>query len=187
LRKILTGTKYGIKNPKVISMGLGKAAAVKIARQGGIVTIVLLTTYRIVDFFLTDEATLTQLVGTLATDIVKVGIATGVSIAAATAIGAATFAIGPLLAVILISVGMSILLDEIDAHFRITERVIAGLDELSDTAKAYAAQTKQVAKNSVYRVVDSVIDYMFESAKSIAIRWVQKELRQYLTSVPRVY
>jgi hypothetical protein len=187
LRKILTGTKYGIKNPKIISMGLGKAAAVKIARQGGIFTVVLLTTYRIVDYFLTDEATLSQLVGTLATDIVKVGITTGASIAAAIAVGAATFAIGPLLAVILVGVGTSILLDEIDAHFKITERVIAGLDELSNNATAYVAQAKQRTKNSLYQTVDSVIDYAIESAKSVAIKWIQKELKQYLSSVPRVY
>mgnify|MGYP001227768961 CR=1 FL=1 len=28
LRKIFTGTKYGIKNPKVVTMGLGRAGAV---------------------------------------------------------------------------------------------------------------------------------------------------------------
>ena len=81
LRKILTGTKYGIKNPKVVTMGLGKAGAIHAAKQGGIISVVLLTTYRVVDYFLTDEATLSRLVGTLATDIVKIGIATGVSIA----------------------------------------------------------------------------------------------------------
>ena len=79
LRTVLTGTKYGIKNPKVISMGLGKAGAVAAAKQGGILTVVLLSSYRVADYFLTDQSTLSQLVGTLATDIVKVGIATGAS------------------------------------------------------------------------------------------------------------
>lgn len=77
LRSILTGTKYGIKNPKVVSMGLGKTGAIAAAKQGGILTVVLLSAYRVVDYFLTDQATLSRLVGTLATDIVKVGIATG--------------------------------------------------------------------------------------------------------------
>lgn len=87
LRAILIGTKYGIKNPKVISMGLGKAGAVAAAKQGGILTVVLLSAYRVVDYFLTDQATLSQLVGTLATDIVKVGIATAASIGAAVVMG----------------------------------------------------------------------------------------------------
>ena len=36
LRKLLTGTKYGINNPKVVTMGLGKAGAIKAAKSGGI-------------------------------------------------------------------------------------------------------------------------------------------------------
>ncbi|MEJ2756300.1 MAG: hypothetical protein P8104_10845 [Gammaproteobacteria bacterium] len=77
LRKVLTGTKYGIKNSKVIAMGLGKAGAIHAAKSGGILSIVLLSTYRVADFFLTDNVTLNQLIGSLATDIVKVGLATG--------------------------------------------------------------------------------------------------------------
>ncbi len=105
LRRILTGTKYGNKHPRVVSMGLGKVGAMTAAKQGGILTIFLLTTYRIVDFFLTDEATLTQLVGRLATDVVKVGVATGASIAAAAFVaGMTTVAVGPILAVISVGV-----------------------------------------------------------------------------------
>jgi hypothetical protein len=129
LRTILTGTKYGIKNPKVISIGLGKAGAIGAAKQGGILTVILLSTYRIVDYFLTDQATLTQLVGTLATDIVKVGIATAASIGAAVFAGGLTIAIGPILAVIVVGVGMSMLLEYADNNLGITKRVIAGLDE----------------------------------------------------------
>jgi hypothetical protein len=103
LRTVLTGTKYGIKNPKVVTMGLGRAGAVSSAKIGGIVSVVLLSTYRVADYFLTDQATLSQLVGSLATDVVKVGIATGASIIAATAIaGLTTVAIGPILAVVVV-------------------------------------------------------------------------------------
>ena len=63
LRRVLTGTKYGIKNPKVITMGLGKAGAIHAAKFGGILSVVLLSTYRVADYFLTDTATLSQLIG----------------------------------------------------------------------------------------------------------------------------
>jgi len=86
LRRILTGTKYGIKNPKVITIGLGKAGAIHAAKSGGILSVVLLSAYRVADYFLTDNATLSQLIGTLATDVVKVGLATGASIVAASAL-----------------------------------------------------------------------------------------------------
>ena len=70
LRRVLTATKYGIKNPKVITIGLGKAGAIHAAKTGGILTVVLLSAYRVADYFLTDEATLSQLIGSLATDVV---------------------------------------------------------------------------------------------------------------------
>src|SRR5690606_29209178 len=107
LRKVLTGTKYGIKNPKVITMGLGKASAIHAAKSGGILSVVLLSVYRVSDYFLTDEATLNQLIGSLATDVVKVGVTTGASIAVASAVVGMgfTIAIGPIAAVVLVGIG----------------------------------------------------------------------------------
>lgn len=55
LRRVLTGTKYGIKNPKVITMGLGKAGAIHAAKSGGIISVALLTAYRVADYFLTES------------------------------------------------------------------------------------------------------------------------------------
>lgn len=186
LRTVLTGTKYGIKNPKVISMGLGKAGAVAAAKQGGILTVVLLSAYRVADYFLTDQATLGQLIGILATDVVKVGIATGASIAAATAFGALTFAVGPIIAVVAVGAGMSMLLEYADNRLGITNRVVAGLDELGDNAESYIAQKKRQALNASGKAVDEVIDYAVESARAIVVTWVRRALREYLSPLPRV-
>ncbi len=186
LRTILTGTKYGIKNPKVISMGLGKAGAVAAAKQGGIITVVLLSAYRVANYFLTDQATLSQLVGTLATDIVKVGIATGAAILVASSAVAATFAVGPIVAVVVVGFGVSMLLDFADKRLGITNRVIAGLDEIGDNVDKYIVQKKRQALNAAGKAVDEVIDYAVESARAIAITWVRKTLRQYLSPFPRV-
>lgn len=187
LRTILTGTKYGIKNPKVISMGLGKAGAVSAARQGGILSVVLLSGYRVADYFLTDQATLSQLIGTLATDVVKVGIATGASIVAATAIaGLTTVAVGPILAVIVIGVGVSMLLEYADNSLGITNRVIAGLDELGESVESYLEKQKRQALNSASQAVEYVIDYAASTAKTLAIHWVQNKIKVYLSPIPRV-
>lgn len=187
LRTILTGTKYGIKNPKVVTMGLGKAGAVSSAKIGGIVSVVLLSAYRVADYFLTDQTTLSQLVGTLATDVVKVGIATGASIIAATAIaGLTTVAIGPILAVVVVGVGISILLEYADKSLGITNRVIAGLDELGDSAESYLAEQKKKALNSAGQAVTEVIDQAVSSARAMAIRWVQGKIKEYLPSIPRL-
>jgi len=176
LRKTLTGTKYGLKNPKIISMGLGKAGAISAAKQGGIITIVLLTTYRVVDFFLTDQSTLSQLVGRLATDIVKVGIATGASIGMAMIVGATTFAVGPIVAVVLIGVGVSMLLEYTDNKLGITNRVIAGLDELGENTGEFIAQKKRQALNATGKVIEHAIT----TVQKMTINWVRCTLRDYL-------
>lgn len=182
LRTILTGTKYGIKNPKVVSMGLGKAGAVTAAKQGGILTVVLLSAYRVIDYFLTDQATLSQLIGTLATDVVKVGIATAASIGAAIVVaGMTTVAVGPIVAVILVGVGVSMLLEFADNKLGITDRVIAGLDELGADAEQYLDQKKREALNSAGKTVNRIIDQAVESAQAMAVNWVRRTLREYLS------
>ena len=185
LRRIFTGTKYGVNNARVISMGLGRAGAVSVARQGGILTIILLSAYRVVDYFLTDSATLTQLIGTLATDVVKVGIATGVSIGMATAAaaftGVATFAIGPLAVVLVFGFVASVLLQIVDEHLGITNRVIAALDELSERAESHIVRTKDQVIAAAAQAAGQVIDYAVESVQRVAIRWVRGTLREYLS------
>ncbi len=186
LRTVLTGTKYGIKNPKVISMGLGKAGAISAAKQGGIFTVVLLSAYRVVDYFLTDQATLSQLVGTLATDIVKVGIATAASIGAVVVAGAVTFAVGPILAVIVVGFTVSVLLEKVDNSFGITERVIAGLDEMGNDFNNYIVKNKNQMTGVVTEAANSVIEMAIESARAVAIKWVRGAINDYLSPLPRV-
>ncbi len=187
LRRVLTGTKYGIKNPKVITMGLGKAGAIHAAKSGGILSIVLLSTYRVVDYFLTDSATLSQLIGSLATDVVKVGITTGASIVAAVAIGGFSIAVGPIFAVVVIGFGVSWALGVADEKLGITDRLIDGLDELGADIQSNIASKKKEAAGIAREAVDSVIDYAIDSARRIVINTAQGYLRKYFPRVPRVY
>ena len=186
LRKVLTGTRYGIKNPKVVTMGLGKVGAISAAKAGGIISIVLLSAYRVADYFLSDQATLSQLVGTLATDIVKVGITTGASIAAAAVMGGFTLAIGPILAVVVVGIGVSMALGALDAHYGITDRIIAGLDELGDDTKAYLEVKKQALKNSANNIAASTIDYAIDSAQRIVVNFATRYFRKFISPSPRM-
>jgi len=192
LRKILTGTKYGVQNAKVVKIGLGKYGGIKAAKGGGVLTIILLSAYRIIDYALKDGATLSELIGSLATDVVKVGIATGASIAVAT--GAATFgsalvasssataaavggfivAIGPLAAVVLVGAGMSVALTILDEKYGITDKVIAALDEISEKGISGIISEKKagivnMGKQAVNDAAESVIDYAVEKVERIVI------------------
>jgi hypothetical protein len=188
LRTVLTGTKYGIKNPKVISMGLGRAGAVHAAKSGGILSVVLLSAYRIADYFLTDNATLSQLIGSLATDVVKVGIATGASIAAASAVVGLgiTIAVGPIIAVVAVGVLTSMALGEIDSHYGITDRVVSGLDELGQD---FQVKLHRLQKNLIDKTGDAaalVIDYIVDSGKTIIVEAAKHQLQKFLSNKPRV-
>ncbi|WP_036254611.1 hypothetical protein [Methylobacter sp. BBA5.1] len=189
LRKILTGTKYGIKHPKVITMGLGRAGAINAARSGGIISVVLISSYRVADYFLTDQATLSRLIGSLATDVVKIGIATGASIAAAYGVVALgiTVAIGPILAVVIVGIASSYELGKIDTRYGITDRVIQALDELDENANAYIARSRQNIRNTVNETAESIIDYAIDSVRQIIINAAQHQLDKFLSTRPRIY
>ena len=62
-RKILTGTRYGVENPKIISMRLGYRGAADSIREGGMLTLVLVSAFDVVDYLMTDRATVADLVG----------------------------------------------------------------------------------------------------------------------------
>jgi hypothetical protein len=188
LRRILTATKYGINNPKVVAIGLGKAAGITAAKQGGGITIVLLTIYRVVDHFLSDQMTLNQLVGSLAVDLVKVGISVGCSIALVTVAGGFTFAVGPILVVVIVGWGATALLNRLDTHFKITERVVAGLDELGHDVQNYIAQKNRQLEELATNVIYTLIDYAIESAKAISVTYdtVDRVLNQVVPPARRV-
>lgn len=185
LRKILTGTRYGIKNPKVISMGLGKAGAVSAVKSGGILTVVLLSSYRVADYFLTDGATLSQLIGTLATDVVKVGLAVGASITAVAMLGATTLAIGPLVVALGVGLLATLALEAIDSEFGLTDKVVAGLDELSGSMSNRVDRAKQSAIQAGSAAVDSVIDYVIESGKQVIVDAARRQINKY--TLPRAW
>lgn len=188
LRRVLTGTKYGIKNPKVITMGLGKAGAIHAAKSGGILSIVLLSAYRVTDYFLTDQATLSQLIGSLATDVVKVGIATGASIAVASGLVAVGFtvALGPIAAVVVVGVLTSMVLSAVDEHYGITDRVITGLDDIGKNIEGRLEQARQSLYQNAAELSDSIFDYVIDSTKTILINTAKHTMDKFLTGRPRL-
>lgn len=179
LRKVLTGTKYGIQNPKVVSLGLGRHAAVGAAKVGGVVSLVLLSAYRIADCALTDEATLSRLIGTLATDVVKVGLVTAASVGAA-------MAVGPIMAVVLVGFGAAMALEALDQHYGITEKVVAGLDEMGNDLNAYIQRQKEDALKQAGKAVDSVIDYVVTTVQRRTIQLMRSAFERIVPSAPRL-
>jgi len=177
-----------MQNAKVVQMGLGKYGAVQAAKGGGVLTIVLISVYRVIDYFLTDSATLNQLIGTLATDVVKVGLAIGALIAAVTFVASTGFVIafGPLIAAIAFGVGVAMLLEYADEKFKITEKIILALDEISEKGiNRIIEEKKQVVINKgneiTSNVIDSVIDYAVEKIEKSITNIIDGLLRNFST------
>lgn len=113
LRHHLTGTRYLASNPKVLSMGLGKAGAANAIRGGGIVTVIFSVWFHGMDQLMRDELTWHHFVGGLAADVVIAAAAAGISWVAAGAFTAATgIVIGPLIAVIAVGVVVGLFLPD---------------------------------------------------------------------------
>jgi len=101
----------------------------------------------------------------------KVGIATGASIVVASALVGAgvTLAIGPILAVVIVGVVAAMALSVIDEQYGITERVIAGLAEISEAAQSYTERVKDNLHDKTNDVITSIIDYVIEASQRAAV------------------
>lgn len=172
-RSVLTGTRYAATHPRLITLGIGRAAVQHAVRSGGILTIQLVTAYRVVDYLLTDTYTLTQLVGRLATDVVKVGAVVGVSLAVEAGLAmvpwVASVAALPLAVVILAGFGTAMTLDYLDKQYGLTDRLIKELDSMEHAARENAASVAQSAKLAVGSALS---EYM--RAQTGRLMWVPR-------------
>ena len=183
-----------MQNAKVVQIGLGKFGAINAAKTGGILTIYLVTTFRVIDYFLRDSMTLNQLIGTLSTDFIKVGISTAAAIGAATltasAVGVAvlgSFAIGPLVAAIAIGVVTTVALEWVDQKYNITNKVVDGLDALQENAEYKIVQLKNkvvdLGKKAIESATDEVVEFAADELQKYVINaiheliWVRPQTR----------
>ncbi len=78
------------------------------------------------------------------------------------------------------------LLEYADNSLGITNRIIAGLDELGENTESYLNERKNQALSAAGKAINEVIDYAVLSARVLAIRWVQNKTKEYLSPLPRV-
>jgi hypothetical protein len=190
LRKVLTGTRYGVQNAKVVSMGLGRAGVMKSAKGGTIVTCFLLTGYHIADYFLRDGATLGQLLGAIAGDVTKaaIGGAVGAAVGAAlvgTVVG--TFALGPLIVAVGISVGVGLALNWLDDRYGLTAKLQVHLDRAIADFERRVEQGRQNLLERGARAAGVLVDELVDLAVGAAVNEARRRLTPLLWRfVPRL-
>lgn len=162
-RPVLTGTRYLASNPKVVNMVISPAQVAKGASRMTGIAVVAYASLRVVEFVLSDsDSRFAELVGSLATDITKFGMAAGAGYLAALAVGTVTtLAAGPLIAAILVGAAASILLDRADRRFGITESLVQSLDtlikETPNPARVIAREVNRWERWYINRAINSMM------------------------------
>lgn len=134
LRKIFRGTRYLTSNPKVVRLAVGPKGVVKAVKGGFVLTVVLSVGIEIFDFFIKDTATLSHLLGTITSDIVKIGVSSIAGAAAGLAVGSAavlgSVAAAPIIAAIAVGIITGYVLNKIDSKLGATAALIKAYEKL---------------------------------------------------------
>jgi len=197
LRSEFSGTRYRADNPKIISMGIGRLGVREAVKAGARLTIVLMGAYRITEYLLKDNVTLTRLIGSFAIDVAKicsaavVGYIAGALVATGGVVSTG-FVAGPLLASIIVGGGASLILDYIDRQSEFTERLVGQIEVAVETVVLAAKEPGYLvclAREKVLSGVSVVLDDLIEQVKGIAIEKLRKVVGPFyyptLQSLPR--
>jgi len=150
-RTIFNGTRYLATNPKVVEMAIGNKGVTNSIISGAKLTIYLTVPLRTLSILLGDQPSMHRLIGTVATDIVKVGIAALVAKLAAAVVGAfVTTAAGPIVAAVVLGFLTAVALDKLDQKFGITEGMIELIEEAEkNTFGKLAEQVRRYERNII--------------------------------------
>jgi hypothetical protein len=152
LRTMFPGTIYSTNNRKIITMAIGALGIKNMVKTGGILTIYITVPLTILEAFLQDHSTCYELVGNIASDLIKIGIASVMGAIAGIAIGGfTTLAIVPIGLAIIISIGTGIELNRLDDKYQLTEKLSAALEDMNDQIAKSIKNGVDEIQRSAYR------------------------------------
>ena len=183
IRKVLNAPIFALKNPKVVDLGIGKYGLGKSIVDGARLTFYVAAAYRTIDFILNDETHLAQFIGSLATDVAKIGIASAISWGSVSAITAFTAVVSvPLIAVVAIGLVTAVVLNELDKKFGITDKVVAYIERSQQEFVEKAREMEQ----GLWDLGAMLADRMLDKGKEVIEYEVRKYIRESLKDiVPR--
>lgn len=190
LRTILTGTRYGVENAKVVSMGLGYKGAMESIHGGGVLTAVLVSAVDVTTEVLSDHPSMTRLIGTLAVDVAKVAIGAGASfVAVSTIYGAAavgaSFALGPLAVAVIVGVAAGVILDYLDDRYKLKERLTTMLRSVIAATTQQIAQVKAAVGQKVDDAEEGLLDAAARAAGALLHEVADEAGRRFVRYVSR--
>jgi hypothetical protein len=180
-RKLLSGTRYKIDNPKIVELQIGKTGIRAAAKESARFGLYLVVAIDVADYLLyRDQTTLGHLLASLTVDIPSVAIASvvgaaagayvaGTSVAGLAVIG--TFACGPLIVAFVVGVAVGYALYKLDEHFHLTEKLSEiydnGLEKLDHVREALGAEAEMRFKQLEN---STIVHDLARDARDIAAR-----------------
>ncbi|MEY0254231.1 hypothetical protein AB7X32_10635 [Morganella morganii] len=131
-----------------------------------------------------DETSLAKFIGSLATDVVKLGIASAISWGAATAITTLTAVVSvPLIVVVAFGLLSAIALNMLDDKFGVTDKVVAYLE----TSQQEFVQKAREIEKGIYDIGAMYADKMLETGKEVLESEVKRYIKKSLKDIkPRI-
>ncbi|TDB54200.1 hypothetical protein [Photorhabdus khanii] len=133
LRRIITGTRYGANNPKMLSMGIGQQGLNSSIVKGVKFCIIFSAMYRTIEAIFKDEYTLADFIGNITVDMAKTAIIAATSWAVGSFLTTTAILGGSIIAVagivILVGFGVAIGLEILDARYGISKKLIELIKE----------------------------------------------------------
>ncbi|EKN3458717.1 PAAR domain-containing protein [Yersinia enterocolitica] len=185
VRKVLTAPVFALKNPKVVDLGIGKYGLKNSIISGARLTFYVAAAYRTVDFILNDATSLAEFIGSLATDVVKIGIASAIS----WGFGGAAVAYIPFIsAPLVVIVGFGLLaawgLNKLDSKFGVTDKIVAYIEAAQQEFVEKAREIEQ----GLWDLGAMYADRMLDKGKEVIESEIKRYLRDAINNViPRVY
>lgn len=184
IRKILNAPVFAAKNPQIVDIGIGKYGLAKTIIEGARLTFYVAAAYRTVDFLMNDETSLAEFIGSLATDMVKIGIGSaivwGVGLVLVTPWIVANLAI-----VVVVGAVASITLNALDDKFGITDKVVAYIESAQQEFANKAREQIEDTERDLIDLGAMLAESMLEKGREVVVEQIQRYIRNGLMSIQR--
>lgn len=178
IRKTLNAPVFAEMNPKIIEAGIGKFGLQKSIVEGTILGFVYVSVIDTIDFILNDETSLSQFIGTLATDLAKVGI----SSAALYGVGLYTmtsFVVLNLAIVVIAGVGIAVVLNYLDKKYHVTDSLVDFISPYIESAQQEFVEKSREVSNDILDLGAMYMDGVLRKGRQV----VESEIKQYVKNI----
>lgn len=165
IRKVLNAPVFAAKNPKVVDLGIGKYGLNNSIVQGARLTFYVAAAFKTVDYIINDETSLTKFIGSLATDIVKIGISSAIAWGAGVGVG------------LVVSIGLNYL----DKKFGFTDKLV----EYIESAQQEFVEKARELEADIWDIGAMYADNVLHKGKEIIEYEVRKYIRQNISELVR--